>query len=512
MTIAPPTQLTPDLDEDDAELMRTLQEERERFEKMPPLPTFIVLSVGPILMQVGSALHDSIDFLLISRAYGSYGVGVVGLASLIRYACEGISFFFAFAAMIKLPMLIGEGKQVEARQFIVDLFRVGFALSIPLAVIVYFLCEPMLTYMGCPEFMLPDSMKYITPIAWCIPLFVILQISMGVIQGEGRAILCGILQISVVSFNCAVVSPITFFAIKAPLSWSGFPYVISHGLPGIILMILIFMGKFSPKPTLSQCLKGIHRNVWHSLKLASSFLLFLVTNVFPPMFMVHYLLLAAMNIGVFDIVNPVFNTLMKVQVFAFSWIEGFSQGFMAAGSYATGSSNIRRYVKLAFWGFVFCFISQLIFMPITLIDPWVPTSIWLSTEKEKEWARKMNGIPFYTKFLQAAAEVINCMCIAAGNGWAPLLPAIGKGVIQIGVSLALYGDGDDPTKIVYAYPILDGCVLVMDILFCIFIIRPHIMKELALEREKGSEVVKVEEGEIEVEKQLAPNLEGRTAI
>jgi Na+-driven multidrug efflux pump len=198
----------------------------------------------------------------------------VGLASLIRFVCEGISFYFAFASIIKVPMLIGEGKQVEAWQFIVDLYRVGFALSIPFAIVVYFLCEPMLRYMGCPEFMLPDSMKYITPIAWTIPLFVILQLSMGVIQGEGRAVLCGILQFGVVSLNCAVVSPIVFFGIKAPLSWSGFPYVISHGIPGTVLMVLIFAGKFSLKPRLELCKNRISGHIRHSLKLASSFLLF----------------------------------------------------------------------------------------------------------------------------------------------------------------------------------------------------------------------------------------------
>jgi Na+-driven multidrug efflux pump len=209
--------------------------------------------------------------------------------------------------------------------------------------------------------------------------------------------------------------------------------------------------------------------------------------------MVHYLLLAAHNISAFDVVNPVFNTLMKIQVFAYSWVEGFSQGFMAAGAYATGTSNIKRFVRLAFWGFIFCFVNQLVFMPITLIDPWMPTSIWLSTPKEKEWSRKINVIPFYTQFLQAAAEITNCMCISAGNGWVPLLIAIGKGVIEIGVVLGLYGDGDDPQAIVYVYPILDGCVLVMDILFWIFIIRPYIKRELERQSDEKDEAEKEKE-------------------
>jgi Na+-driven multidrug efflux pump len=472
-----------DLDEDEEDLRRSLQEERERFERMSPLPSFLVLSIGPLLMQVGAALHDSIDFIEISRAYGSYGVGVVGLASLIRYFCEGISFVFGFAAIIKLPMLIGEGKQLAARQFIVDLYRVGFAMSIAFAIIVYFISEPMLRYMNCPEFMLPDSMTYITPICWSIPLFVLLQVSLGVVQGEGRAVLCGIIQLSVIVFNIGIISPITFFGIEASLKYSGYPYMLSRGIPAIIMVVLIFTGRFSLKPKLSLFTSPISSHVWDSLKLASSFLLFLLINVFPAMFMVHYFLLAAMNIGEFAVINPVFNTFQKINTFVFSWVEGFSQGFMAAGSYATGSVNIHRFVKLAFWGFIFCFVSQLIFMPLTLIDPWVPTSIWLSGDQERVWARRINGVPFYTEFLQSVAEITNCMCISAGNGWAPLVPAVVKGAIEIGGVYGLYSHGDgetNPKRILHIYNILDCCVLVLDIMAWIFIILPYIKRQMSM--------------------------------
>jgi hypothetical protein len=199
------------------------------------------------------------------------------------------------------------------------------------------------------------------------------------------------------------------------------------------------------------------------------------------MFMVHYLLLAAHDSGVFDVVNPVFNTFMKINTFVFPWIEGFSQGFMAAGWYATGSANIRPFLRLAFWGFLFCFVSRVIFMPLTLIDPWVPASIWLSFPEEKEWSRKINGIPFYTQFLQAVTEITNCMCISSGNGWAPLIPAVVKGVVEIGAVLGLCnspGGNTDPTRIVCAYSILDGAVFVLDIGFWAFIIRPSIKREL----------------------------------
>jgi Na+-driven multidrug efflux pump len=436
-------------------------------------------------MQVGSAFHDSVDFLIVSRAFGSYGVGVVGLASLIRFLCEGISFCFGFAAIAKIPMLIGENKQVEARQLIVDLYRVGIGLSIPIAIVVYFICEPMLRYMGCPEFMLHDSLTYITPIAWAIPLMVILQISMGVIQGEGRSILCGILQLAVLVFNCGVISPIILFGCKAGVTWSGVAYLLSRGIPGIILAVLIFCGVFSLKPRISMWKTPVHSNVWHALKLASSFLVFLITNVFPPMLMVHYLLKAAGNIGQLTDVNAAFNTVMKTSVLVGSWTEGFSQGFMAAGSYATGAADIRRFVRLAFWGLVFCFVSQVIFIPLMVIDPWVPTSIWLSTNEEKYWSRRLNGILFYSQWLQSASEVTNCVCISFGNGWAPLIPAVVKAVVEIVGVIGLYEDGgtEDPRRIVYIYPIMDVCVFLVDLLFFFTLILPHIRKNWTAEDE-----------------------------
>jgi Na+-driven multidrug efflux pump len=176
---------------DDLRLMNSLLEERERFGKMKPLPTFVILSIGPLLMHVGSALHDSVDFLLISKAFGSYGLEATGLAALIRFVCQGISLYFGSAATIKLPMLIGENRQADARQLIVDLYRVSIVLAIILAIVVYYISGPMLHYMGCPADMFHDSLTYIRPIACSIPFLTVTQLSLGVIQGEGRSVLCG---------------------------------------------------------------------------------------------------------------------------------------------------------------------------------------------------------------------------------------------------------------------------------------------------------------------------------
>jgi Na+-driven multidrug efflux pump len=230
-------------------------------------------------------------------------------------------------------------------------------------------------------------------------------------------------------------------------------------------------------------LRPLGPHVWTGLKLASSFLVFLVTNSFPPMLMVHYLLLAAMNIDNFAPVNAAFNVVMKTTVFVGSWTEGFSQGFMASGSYATGAKDIMRFVKLAIWGFVFCFVTQVIFMPICIPDPWITGRIWLTTDDEKYWARQFNAIPFYTQFLQSASEVTNCVCMSFGNAWVPLVPAVVKGCLEIGTVIGLYRSADgnsNPKRIVYVYPVMDCAVFVIDLFFLFTIIIPYVKKEKAL--------------------------------
>jgi Na+-driven multidrug efflux pump len=431
-------------------------------------------------MQVGSALHDSVDFLLISKAFGSYGLEATGLAALIRFVCQGISLYFGLAATIKLPMLIGENRQADARQLIVDLYRISIVLAMLLAIVVYYISGPMLHYMGCPADMFHDSLTYIRPIACSIPFLTITQLSLGIIQGEGRSVLCGALQVGVFVLNCGVLGPIILFVCHAPIRWASSPYILAHVVPGLILIAIIHRGVFSLKPKWRMWIGRIGRDVWRSLKLASSFLLFLVTNTFPPMLLVHYLLKAAKNIDQLDPVNAAFNVVMKTTVFVNSWTLGFSQGFMASGSYATGAKDIGRFVSLALWGFVFCLVTQVIFIPICIADPWIPSSIWLHSEEEKYWARQFNGIPFYTQFLQAASEVTNCICMSFGNAWVPLIPAVVKGCLEIGTVIGLYDTGDghtNPTRIVFVYPVMDGAVFILDVIFLFTIIIPYVKKQ-----------------------------------
>ncbi|KAK8886687.1 hypothetical protein M9Y10_042154 [Tritrichomonas musculus] len=476
--------------EEDNDLLKSLEEERRRFSLLKPLPTLLILSIGPLLTSVGTALHDSCDLLVISEAYGSYGVSVAGLSSLIRFFCVGVSLFFGTAATIKISTLIGQNRQQEARQVIADLFRIAIIVSIPAAIIIYFITEPVLKYMNCPEFIRKDSISYILPIIVTLPTTVMLQLSMGVIQGEGRSVLCGILQLGVFILNCCVFAPIIEIAAKAPIKWSGVPYTLAHGIPGIILMVLIFQGTFSIKPTWSMWGRKFGHEIWDALKNASSFLIFLLANTFPPMLLMHYLLGAAGSIGQLENVNNSFNVLMKVQAFVNSFSTGISQGFMTSGSYCHGAREIDRWVKLLLWALLISFILQIIFIPIIVPKPWIVGKIWLNSPEEEYYSNKIIRIPFYTNFLFSVNEMTNTCCMSVGKGWAPYVPAVIKGILTIVASIGLYYTGkSEPVRIVYVYNILDAATFIIDVIFVFVIILPYIKKEKLLnENDQSSQI------------------------
>ena len=462
--------------EEENDLLKSLEEERRRFSLLKPLPTLLILSIGPLLTSVGTALHDSCDLLVISEAYGSYGVSVAGLSSLIRFFCVGISLFFGTAATIKISTLIGQNRQQEAKQVIADLFRIAIIASIPAAVIIYFITEPVLKYMNCPEFIRKDSISYILPIIVTLPTTVMLQLSMGVIQGEGRSILCGILQLGVFILNCCIFAPIIEIAAKAPIKWSGVPYTLAHGIQGV----------FSIKPTWSMWAKPFGHEIWDALKNASSFVIFLIVNTFPPMLLMHYLLGAAGSIGQLENVNNSFNVLMKIQAFVNSFSTGISQGFMTSGSYCHGAREVNRWVSLLLWALLISFVIQIIFIPIIIPKPWIVAKIWLNTPEEQYYADKIIRIPFYTNFLFCLNEIANTCCMSVGKGWAPYVPAVIKGILTIVASIGLYYTGkSEPVRIVYVYNILDAATFVIDVIFVFVIILPYIKKERMLNENDG---------------------------
>jgi hypothetical protein len=166
-------------------------------------------------------------------------------------------------------------------------------------------------------------------------VFAILQFGLGFIQGEGRALFSGHCSNHVFPLQNTV-----------NLVWSlvrDFPWNSVYHDRDL---------NFRWKDQCETRVDALQESVWFSRlgfpQTCIIISLFLGHSHFLPMFIVQYLLSFAIKIGIFEVINPIFSAFMTIHRFSFSWVEGFSQGFILTGSYATGVADIRWFVNLAF--------------------------------------------------------------------------------------------------------------------------------------------------------------------
>lgn len=93
--------------------------QQERYEQNTPLVQLLRMSTGPLVYQVGVAIHDAVDMLLISRAFDDEVVQIIGFGSMIRYLCMSVSISFSQACVGRSSGLIGESRFEEAGQVVV---------------------------------------------------------------------------------------------------------------------------------------------------------------------------------------------------------------------------------------------------------------------------------------------------------------------------------------------------------------------------------------------------------
>ena len=148
---------------------KTLTEEQIRFEKYGPLRTLLIMSVGPLIYQVGIALHDAIDLFEISKAFGEEEITIVGFGSVVRFICMSVAIFFSIGCVAKVSSMVGAGKFQEAGQVVADLYRISFASMLVVPVIFYFVAEYIMQFMGCSVEMSLRAKEYMIPVLSCMP-------------------------------------------------------------------------------------------------------------------------------------------------------------------------------------------------------------------------------------------------------------------------------------------------------------------------------------------------------
>ncbi|OHT05999.1 Na+ driven multidrug efflux pump [Tritrichomonas foetus] len=226
--------------------------ERFRLAGRPPLQTIFYLSSGPILVQFTGSLKGVIGSIWVSMALGEKALTAMSTIGVYDGISRSFGFFLSSSGSSKISQLYGQHKEDEASQVVIDMVRISVIFGILVPIILGLTTVPLAEWLGadkeiqdlCHQYMLPINIGTFTTI-----LFIALG---GSLQGEGRAIFFSILNVISLVANMCVLDPILLLAAKTDIWGASFAQAISEAVPGILLLILYFMGKFGVKPKLKQ--------------------------------------------------------------------------------------------------------------------------------------------------------------------------------------------------------------------------------------------------------------------
>ena len=431
------------------------KDDYERFGKHTPLVTVLRLCVGPLLFNLTHSFQDAIDYWMIKLAYDETGLSIIGFANFFRYLCNGMASFPGQSTIIKVSSLLGEKRHDEAAQVVTDLFRFSAIICIIVPIIIYLCARPIMIFMSCPEKWIPEAIQYAIPV--CVMMFMtsIFRVSCGMVLGEGRSILYAFMHVIILACNCFIFDPIFLVWLRLPLWTVAVSYCLSLGLPGTILMILIYSGKFTVKPTWRMFLNKPSIETWHAIKLSFSNLLTFLTGAFASMVFYRYLYIASGRAGV-----PEMTAVMPVTIKIYNLIGeitiGLAAGMLSAGAWAFSARKYHRVLWLGFWAVLLAVIQQVLMTPIMLVKPTLITQIWLSSEASKRVCDKYMPIIFYANMLLAIHETGTDMLLATNRPYLAMVPIATRGVcFTLGSYIYWLGGKDDPASVLFVFPSID---------------------------------------------------------
>ena len=460
-----------------------------------PLVTILALMGGPVLLQVCGALYGIISTMWVSKAIGNIGVTAISAYSTFDNIGRAFGFFLAVSASTKVSQLFGQGKHEEANQVVCDLLRMcivcGAFVPAVLLPIVNICCR----WFGCDDEVVSLGFKYLCPILSCSVFTCAYVLNNGLLQGEGRTLLVGIISVCTLCCSMFVFETVFLFAFKSGIVGAGVATLLGDAIPAIGLTICYFVGKFSVKPHVSGFLKKFSPHSIPAMKVGLSQLVANLSISVPGIVM-RKLIGASCTEEQFNPAMAGYNMVFRYAMITNCVVIAVSMGYIPAASYAYASKRYKRFLRLTFHAL---WISQ-VWSLITNIPTWVcPREICKIFGSDPDYldyagpmVNKGNMLQFISYF-----RIITQGCLQALQlgGQAMFITLVTQFIAIIAFAFVLYyTNKHDPVRLCWCYPISYAMGLVMGSLILIKPLRDvyKLYKETELAKEKKEELTDID--------------------
>ena len=463
--------------------------EYERFMKHSPLITLLLMSIGPISTLV-MALGSMMDTIQISKRYSkevnSYALEMIGFSTNIFTIISYVGSFIGQGLVTRVPSLIGSGKREEACNLSIDIFRIGVCFSILFAIGFNFAIKPFLNFVGCPDYMLDSTYKMFLPMLIGLPISSLYTIAYSFMQSIGSSIYSALFMCGYGIFKTCVSYPIFLFAIRISEVYIKLPVILSQFIFVIIGYFLIFRGYFSLKPDIKLLCGRFCKETITALLLSCPLIIYFISYELPPILILQSLTNVASEYS--EIIGSFFAVFTNISSLQSAIISIVAVSYLACGTHAFGSSNIKRLLSYIRWVLLFDVLLPLIITPIAAFKPRLIASLFISDDLVLDFTEKLLPIPFYTNWLNSLMFFLTLTHIITGTPLLAFIPNfVQVCILCIGCPIiAKKLQQNEINKIMYMYNISDISGLIVHLFIIFFPIR-IILRKLKQTRQVPSE-------------------------
>jgi Na+-driven multidrug efflux pump len=427
--------------------------EIQRLAGNPPLRTVLTLMIGPFASQITSTLYGIINTIWISRYVGEVGMAAVATDIAWEGIARAFGLFLLVAGSTQISALFGRKLFSEAEQVICDLLRAAVVCGMIVPAVLLPINKPLSRWFGADEETVKEAFDYMLPICAGNVFTCIFLTSVGFLQAEGRTLLVGIVDFVALGFGMFLLNPLFLGVFKTGIAGPAYSTIIADGVPGIIITILYFSGKFGVKPKLSGLLKPFSKHTWQALGVGSSMLMSQISLCIPGIFVRKLIGLSVSSAKEYDLAMAGFNVICRYGNVTNCVVIAISTGYAAAASYAYAAQNYKRYLRLSIhlnWTSIFwCAITSIIAISI----PRQISMVFGDSEDFLNWSAAMMRISNYGGFVMFARFTFQSMLQAQQSGCRAMIISVTSNfvVIILGAGFLYITDKHNAVRLIWVY-------------------------------------------------------------
>jgi Na+-driven multidrug efflux pump len=273
----------------------------------------------------------------------------------------------------------------------------------------------------------------------------------GCLQGEGRTLVFGVMNIISVVCNGALFDPLFLLGIRMGIRGASIATVICETIPALILVVCYFCNRFTVKPKISQLFKKFSPATLPALRIGLSQLMCNICILVPSVIIRK--LIGDASGPEFNDALAGYNATVRIFVFTNSVIIAFTSGYLPAESYAYAGKKYKRWISLTIHAFWLTLAWGSLTSVLTWTIPGYIARIFSNGEGYVKWGGDMIRIG------NALGFVVNGRFLGVG-----MLQALQLGLVSTVVSiitqlvmilgfafLLFYTDKSDGVRIMWSY-------------------------------------------------------------